>query len=192
MITQEQLEFLDDDGKLKRRFYNKRANAKKEGGEFSLTYDEYCYLVFQAGCVSSDLGFHVGSKKMVMARYKDVGNYVFGNCRIISQAENAREKQMSDANRISASKNIRTYNLSQTFEQRSELQKKVYENLSDEEKKKRYQRLCTYAINQPRKVSDEQIRTAYMSEMSIKQLCEKLGLSLASKNYERIRKVLKI
>lgn len=81
---------LDDDGKLMRKWYNKRVNAKAEGLECKLTFDEYCQLVDEAGLVSSQLGFT--GEGYVLARYNDTGNYEIGNCRFITQKENSDEK----------------------------------------------------------------------------------------------------
>lgn len=82
---------VDDDGKLKQRFYNKRINSKSEGIEFNLTFQEYCKLVADAGLVSSDLGFT--GKGYVLARFNDEGGYEYYNCRFITQKENARERE---------------------------------------------------------------------------------------------------
>ena len=81
---------LDDDGKLNRRWINKRVNARKEGVECKLTFDEYCTLVKEAGLVSSQLGFT--GENYVLARYNDSGDYEVGNCRFITQKENSDEK----------------------------------------------------------------------------------------------------
>ena len=81
---------LDDDGKLRRRWINKQHNAKKEGLECKLTYDEYCTLVKEAGLVSSQLGFT--GEKYVLGRYNDEGDYTLENCRFITQKENNDEK----------------------------------------------------------------------------------------------------
>lgn len=81
---------LDDDGKLKQRWVNKKCNAKKEGIECKLTYDEYCALVKKAGLVSSQLGFT--GENYVLGRYNDIGNYTINNCRFITQKENCDEK----------------------------------------------------------------------------------------------------
>ena len=81
---------LDDDGKLKRKWINKCVNAKKEGLECELTYEEFCLLVSQANLVSSQLGFT--GKGYVLARYNDSGNYTLKNCRFITQKENSDEK----------------------------------------------------------------------------------------------------
>ena len=81
---------LDDDGKLKQRWVNKKVNALKEGIQCELTYDEYCSLVKQAGLVSSKLGFT--GEKYVLARYNDIGNYTIDNCRFITQKENLEER----------------------------------------------------------------------------------------------------
>lgn len=81
---------LDDDGKLRQRWYNKQMNARKEGLECFLTFDEYCQLVKDAGLVSSNLGF--SGDKYVLARFNDQGDYTLDNCRFILQAENAKER----------------------------------------------------------------------------------------------------
>ena len=81
---------LDDDGKLKQRWRNKKCNAKKEGLECKLSYNEYCMLVKEAGLVSSQLGF--SGDNFVLGRYNDQGDYIVGNCRFITQKENSDEK----------------------------------------------------------------------------------------------------
>lgn len=82
---------VDDDGKLYQKFLNKRINAKKENIQFGLTFEEYCNLVFEARLLSSQLGFT--GNNYVLARYKDRGGYIVGNCRFITQQENSDEKQ---------------------------------------------------------------------------------------------------
>jgi hypothetical protein len=81
---------LDDDNKLIQRWRNKCVNAKKEGIECKLTFDEYCQLVKDAGLKSSQLGFT--GEGYVLARYNDSGDYEIGNCRFITQKENSDEK----------------------------------------------------------------------------------------------------
>lgn len=95
LSTEELLALLDDDGKLYGRYINKIYNAKKEGIECKLTLHQYCSLVKIAGIKSSDLGFSKDSsgKKYVLARYEDQGDYVWGNCRFITQKENESEKK---------------------------------------------------------------------------------------------------
>lgn len=105
---------LDDDGKLRQKYRNKRANARKEGLECELTFDDYCTLVESAGLKSSDLGF--SGKKYVLARYGDMGNYTMGNCRFILQSENAAEKKVSDKARAASRRNIVSYMERRTFE----------------------------------------------------------------------------
>lgn len=83
---------VDDDGKLYSKWLNKRNNAKKEGIECELTYEEFCLLVKAAGIVSSELGFSAEGK-YVFARYNDSGNYTYNNCRVITQLENAQERK---------------------------------------------------------------------------------------------------
>lgn len=81
---------IDDDGKLIQKWRNKCVNAKKEGLECKLTFDEYCTLVKDAGLVSSQLGFT--GENYVLGRYNDEGDYTFENCRFITQKENTNEK----------------------------------------------------------------------------------------------------
>lgn len=84
---------LDDDGKLRSKYANKRNNAKQEGIEFDLSYIQFCQLVKLANLRSSDLGF--SGKYYVLARYKDSGSYNKDNCRFITQIENAHERKLS-------------------------------------------------------------------------------------------------
>lgn len=132
---------LDDDGKLKQRWLNKCINAKQEGLECLLTFDEYCQLVKRAGLKSSQLGFK--GQKYVLARYNDEGDYTFDNCRFITQSENCREKKLSPEGieilRRNAAKmneynrtHDRNYNL--TSEQRS---KRISEGIRNSESYKK-------------------------------------------------------
>lgn len=80
---------IDDDGKLHKRYSNKKHNAKAEGIEFELTFAQYCDLIRTAKLKSSDLGYK--GKKYVLARYGDIGPYSKTNCRFITQKENMAE-----------------------------------------------------------------------------------------------------
>jgi hypothetical protein len=94
---------IDDDGKLKRRFTNKRVNAAKEGIGFLLTWDQFCGLLEDAGIQSSQLGitgYH-------LARNGDSGNYEVGNCRFITHKENYAERVESDAVREARKRNCK-------------------------------------------------------------------------------------
>lgn len=81
---------LNDDGKLKRRYTNKRVNAQKENIPFDLTYEQYMDLVNEAGLKSSQLGFT--GEGYVLGRNNDSGGYEPGNCRFVTQKENSDEK----------------------------------------------------------------------------------------------------
>ena len=96
---------IDDDGKLKRRWNNKKTNAKKEGLECDLTFYDYCCLVRNAGLKSSDLGFT--GKCYVLARYNDKGNYTVNNCRFITQYDNSKEKVLTEKSRNSSRENVK-------------------------------------------------------------------------------------
>lgn len=47
-------------------------------------------LVREANLKSSDLGF--SGNGYVLARFNDEGDYVYGNCRFITQKENSEER----------------------------------------------------------------------------------------------------
>lgn len=81
---------LNDDGKLRRRYSNKRVNAQKENIPFNLTYEQYIELVNDAGLKSSQLGFT--GEGYVLGRNNDSGGYEPGNCKFITQKENSDEK----------------------------------------------------------------------------------------------------
>lgn len=99
---------IDNDGKLRQRFSNKRVNAKKEGIEFELTFKEYCQLVEEAGLISSQLGFK--GENYVLARYNDEGPYKVGNCRFITQKENMAEQKRTEKQREVSKRNVRIMN----------------------------------------------------------------------------------
>lgn len=82
---------------LKNKFYCKRANARKEGIDFSLSLDQFRYLVEQANLLPSQLGY--SGDMYVLARYNDDGAYELGNCRFITQKENMAERGFSEAAR---------------------------------------------------------------------------------------------
>lgn len=81
---------VDDDNKIKRRYSNKRVNARAEGIEFELSLYEYCTLVKEANLTSSQLGYT--GDGYVLARYNDCGPYKYGNCRFITHKENCEER----------------------------------------------------------------------------------------------------
>lgn len=95
---------LDDDGKLRQKWFNKQANAKQENISFELSYDEFMSLVNDAGLRSSQLGF--SGQGYVLARINDTGSYSINNCRFLTQKENAAEKKISDKMRASSRKNM--------------------------------------------------------------------------------------
>lgn len=115
MLISDKYTHLNDDGKLKQRYYNKRINAKKENILFGLSFDEYCQLMCDAGITSSKLG----TNQYHLSRYNDCGNYVVGNCRFIWCLENYSEKKISDKCRQAASNNIIRANETITSEERS-------------------------------------------------------------------------
>lgn len=82
-------DLVDDDGKVYKRWENKKTNARKYGVECKLTLEEYCKLIYEAGLHSSDLGYK--GNKYDLARYNDQGPYEIGNCRFITHKENMDE-----------------------------------------------------------------------------------------------------
>lgn len=118
---------INDDGKLYRKFYNKKINAKKEGIDCLLTYEEFCNLVREARLMSSQIGFTT-KEKYVLARYNDSGNYQIGNCRFITQRENAQEKKISEQSRKASSHNIKNFMNKLTEEDKNVINKKITES----------------------------------------------------------------
>lgn len=82
---------LDDDGKLRHKWIQKKHNAHREQHlEFYLSFDEFCQLMDDAGITSSQLG--IALDRYVLARKGDTGPYEIGNCRFITQRENMIER----------------------------------------------------------------------------------------------------
>lgn len=84
---------VDDDGKLSRRYVNKRFNAAKEGIDFALTFEEFVALFRAAGIVSS----MCGNKGYQLSREDDTGPYADWNCRFKTHTENQAEKRITPA-----------------------------------------------------------------------------------------------
>jgi hypothetical protein len=82
---------LNDDGKLKQRYYNKRSNAAKENIEFLLSPKQFMQLMVDAGITSSDCGV----KGYHLARNNDTGPYKIGNCSFVWYLVNLQEKRVS-------------------------------------------------------------------------------------------------
>lgn len=117
-------ENLDDDGKLYRKYYNKKVNALKENIGFYLTFDEYKQLMIKGGFKSSDLGFT--GNNIVLARYGDNGDYTIDNCRFVTQLENVQEKKITEKSRIASINNITKLNKSRKGKKMSPEQLKKY------------------------------------------------------------------
>ena len=95
---------IDDDGKLKKRYINKKYAARYVNIDFDLSFNEYCELVSKAGLKSSNLGYN--GDKYVLARYNDTGGYNKHNCRFITQKENMKERKTTNNIKRESSKNI--------------------------------------------------------------------------------------
>jgi hypothetical protein len=128
---------IDDDGKLKQRWINKRTNASSENIGFDLSFDQYCQLVREAKLMSSDLGFK--GYKFVLARINDSGDYRYDNCRFITQTENATEKKISDKSREASRQNITAYNNSPDKLKGEALSERVILGLKEHTAKRREQ-----------------------------------------------------
>lgn len=92
---------LDDDGKLRRKYSNKKIDARKERCVCYLSFEQYCLLMERAGIVSSQIGpsgYH-------LARYGDVGDYTINSCRFVPAAVNLREKKVSGRQRAASGRN---------------------------------------------------------------------------------------
>ena len=118
---------INDDGKLYQKFKNKQINAKKEGLNCFLTYPDFCNLVRLANIKSSQIGFK-SKEKYVLARYNDCGDYQLGNCRFITQKENAQEKKVSEKSRKASSRNIKKFRNKLTEEDKKVINKKIAES----------------------------------------------------------------
>lgn len=149
---------LNDDGKLYRKFSNKRANAQKEGIPFSLTFDDFCSLVRDAGLVSSQLGF--SGSKYVLARYGDKGGYELGNCRFITQAENAKEKIITDKSREASRNNAIKMNQQNALLSTNELSDRIKSSL----KQQAYTALRKAQAEERHKTLDAQKNPSYKGE----------------------------
>lgn len=95
----------------------KRANARKEGIEFSLTRSEVLRLLEDAGITCEEWrhdGYH-------LARIGDIGPYKIGNCRFINAAENYAEKKITQICKDAATKTIRNVLAIRSPEERSRI-----------------------------------------------------------------------
>ena len=81
---------LDDDGKLYSNYKGRVGANKSAKHKFLLTFEEFCDLLLQAGIRSSDLGYN--GNNYDLARYHDIGDYTFGNCRFIPHKDNLDER----------------------------------------------------------------------------------------------------
>lgn len=95
---------LNDDGKLRDKWHNKKYNAQAVNIEFNLSYDEYMELMIEANIKSSQLGYT--GENYVLARVNDEGPYVKGNCRFLTQHENIKERKLSCKAKESSRRNM--------------------------------------------------------------------------------------
>lgn len=78
-------------GKWKRKYTNKKMNAKVNNRIFTLTFDKYLYKCFEAGLTCpTKIGQKIDNYQL--SRYKDKGEYTIDNCRFITKLENQRER----------------------------------------------------------------------------------------------------
>lgn len=125
---------VDDNGKLHQKYLNKKINARYEGIDFNLTYDEFAQLVRDANLISSNLGYT--GDNYVLARYKDSGGYEVGNCRFITQLENAHERKLTSKMIENSKKSARA--MSEHNKRDPDFGRKISEGLA---KSDRYQQL---------------------------------------------------
>jgi hypothetical protein len=76
---------VDDDGKLWRRFVEKRRARYTVG--FELSFEQFCSLLVAAKIKSSDIGLN----RFHLARIGDEGPYVLGCCRFLWCTKNTAE-----------------------------------------------------------------------------------------------------
>lgn len=133
---------VDDDGKVRSKYSNKKVNAKAEGLICELSLEQFCQLMKEANIKSSQLGFT--GDNYVLARYNDAGNYTYGNCRFIKQCDNAKEKHISDKIRKTSSENIKKFN--EKVKNNPELRKQIIEK----------RKLHPYSIQRHKKALEKQ------------------------------------
>lgn len=93
------------DQKLKRKYINKRVNAKKEGIDFDLSLEDFIKLLDEANISYND----IGNRGYHLARKNDIGPYKIGNCNFITYKENLAQKKISlptEKSREASRKNI--------------------------------------------------------------------------------------
>ena len=71
--------------------YGLRGNARKRGDECHITESDLDLLLAEAGITMADIGQK--SHEYALARYNDTGDYVLGNCRFITVAQNNAERK---------------------------------------------------------------------------------------------------
>jgi len=102
-LIDNRLSYLDDDGKLRTRFTNKRINAGKEGISFQLEFSEFLDLLEEARIKSSDLGI----KGFHLSRNDDAGPYQIGNCHFRWYVDNLSERKLTEKWRQASAKNAK-------------------------------------------------------------------------------------
>ena len=68
----------------------KKRNCRRKGLEWMLSEDDVRLLLEQAGIKIYDVG--IGLDKYQLGRIGDIGPYMMGNCRFITQRENLQEQ----------------------------------------------------------------------------------------------------
>jgi hypothetical protein len=86
--------------RLRKDFTNHRANAKRRGIAFEISYPEWLELWIASGKLTAR---GRGRGKFVMARHGDKGSYSAENCSIVEWLENLREPQAVEAKREACS-----------------------------------------------------------------------------------------
>ena len=69
--------------------------SKRFSDDFFLTALEVKQMLDDAGITIHDVGIYAGN--YVLGRYKDTGDYIVGNCRFITQEQNAYESHITKA-----------------------------------------------------------------------------------------------
>jgi hypothetical protein len=78
-------------GICKTKYRNKEKNAKKEGLQVLLTFEEYLYKAYEAKIeCPSQIG--VKTSQYQLARIEDKGNYTKDSCRFLTKKQNEEEK----------------------------------------------------------------------------------------------------
>lgn len=97
----------DDVQRWMGKWLNLKGDAKGNGREFTLTFEQYTQLAVDAGIKApSEIGQTLDS--YCMGRVGDSGGYTLGNCRFITQRQNQTERRLNGGAKLGGEKCSKT------------------------------------------------------------------------------------